>query len=370
MPNRFVVLDEPYIPEEQIAAGPSGIVYRGHDLSLARTVRLKVLLENHLSCPVDHPTMEAYAPYLLQVVHPHTAALLVLDVSGDEVTLISEFAEGVNGWAFVESQPLTARDAQTFLRQLLEALSVGEALHLPHGNVKPSNLIIDRQSSEGGELKLLDWGLSHCRSHQPHETLALRAPECLHGGVATAQSDLFSAGASILGLLLGRLPVAGLVEESLYTGWQHFDPAEFRRQRQDLDADWLSVLLQLVKLDPDQRPTSARHALDLLAKAEKVSALPAFGPEPDRPVPQPGISQHSGSSTREPEAPAGRRKSCLGSLIWPGFWVVVLLASVAAGLIMNRDDAWPRPLLQALDQIESTWLTCLELTKTAIKELK
>lgn len=359
------MLDEPYIPEEQIAAGPSGMVYRGHDLAHERTVRLKVLLENHVSCPTDHPAVHALGDALLALHHPNVAALLALDVSGDEVTLVSEFADGPNGWAFVQQQPLSARLANTVMQQLLATLELGESRHFPHGNLKPSNLVLTGPSQGALTLKVLDWGLAGCRSHQPHETLAFRAPEVLFGGAATPQSDLFSAGAVVAALLLGRFPVMGLNEEALHAAWQRFDPDELRLQRPDIGAEWMDRLLQLMHLDPAQRPSSAREAASQFSKAMRV-LVPA--PNLSMPAPEPTVAAVD-SEPRPPSQPR-RRGSCLGTFVKTGLIAMALLAVASGWLIQNRNPAWPAPLLRALDEVERGWHQAVTITEQAVQKLR
>ena len=361
------MLDEPYIPEEQIAAGPSGMAYRGHDLANARTVRLKVLLENHVSCPTDHPAVHALGASLLALRHPNIAALLALDVSGDEVTLVSEFADGPNGWGFIQQQSLSARQANTVMHQLLAALEKGESMHFPHGNLKPSNVVLIGPADGALTLKVLDWGLAACRSHQPHETLAFRAPELFFGGTATARSDLFSAGALVAALLLGRFPVMGLNEEALQAAWQRFDPEELRQQRPDIGAEWMECLLQLLQREPSQRPGSAREAARLFTRAVKVVV-----PAPTLSVPaqeSPAASARAEPEARPPEHSSRRRRgSCLGSLFKWGILLLALLAGMAIWLVQHRHPTWPPQVNRALDEIEAAWQKAVKSTEEVLQK--
>lgn len=363
------VLDEPYIPEEQIAAGPSGMVYRGHDLANARTVRLKVLLENHVSCPTDHPAVHALGDALLALHHPNIAALQALDVSGDELTLISEFADGLNGWGFIHQESLSVRQANTVMHQLLAALEKGESLHFPHGNLKPSNLVLIGPAHGALTLKVLDWGLAACRSHQPHETLAFRAPELLFGGAANPQSDLFSAGAVVAALLLGRFPVMGLNEEALHAAWQRFDPSELRLQRPDIGGAWMDQLLQLLDLDATRRPSSAREAAALFSQAMKV-LVPA--PNLVLPAPEPVAAAALEKANVAPVQPASprRRGSCFGTLFKSTLIALVLFAGASIWLIQHRNPTWPSELLLALDQIEKAWQQAVTATEQTVRKFR
>lgn len=261
--------DDPYILEDMIACGPSAKVYRGHDLNSERTVRLKVLMDNHVSCPVRHAEIEGMIPVLLSLRHANVSSLLELNVHGDDVTMVTEFAAGVNLWTFLRQQrPLSAADIRCLCNQLLMAVAAGEELGLHHGDVKPSNVIIsDQPDGMGYTLQLQDWGEAACRQHQPAETLTYRAPELLEGGRATITSDLFSVGATLATLVLGHAPVHAGNLAQLRAGWATFDPMVLRCRRPDLDPAVHLLLGRLLRYHASSRPQSAHDALRLLAES-------------------------------------------------------------------------------------------------------
>jgi serine/threonine protein kinase len=248
-----------------IACGPSAKVYRGHDLISEKTVRLKVLMDNHVSCPVEHSAIEMLAPALLGLRHANVSALLELNVHGDDVTLVTEFAAGVNLWSLLHQQrSLSAEDVRSLCEQLLLALAAGEAAGLCHGDVKPSNVIIADHPQGGYSLQLQDWGEAACRRHQPAETMTYRAPELLGGGIVSSACDLFSAGATMATLLLGHAPVHGGSLEQLRANWAAFDPMLLRCKRPDVAPQVHYLLARLLKFNASERPQTAVEALAFL----------------------------------------------------------------------------------------------------------
>jgi serine/threonine protein kinase len=93
--------------------------------------------------------------------------------------------------------------------QVLEALAAAHRLGVVHRDVKPANVLVDRE----GNARLTDFGLAQVadRSRLTAEdsilgTPAYLSPEQARGETATEQSDLYSVGALLYELLSGRPP--------------------------------------------------------------------------------------------------------------------------------------------------------------------
>lgn len=256
-------------PEKILAAGPSAKIYRGVETMTGRKVLIKALLQDHETvCPLDRERVQQLAPSLLQMRHPHIARLITLLPTEDEFALVSEFMPGMNGRAFDAEHRLSPSDVRALAVQLMHALQVGEKLRQPHGDPKPSNLIIADHPSGGLFLQVQDWGLALARKTQPPETMWFRAPELHAGGEPTMQSDLFTAAGSLFCIATNTSPTLGTTVEEMMQDWLAFDACELLAHlRPDLDqplCDWLAWLLNLV---PEQRPKSVSQALKALMQS-------------------------------------------------------------------------------------------------------
>lgn len=253
-------------PEKIIAAGPSAKVYRGVETMTGRKVLIKVLLQDHETVnPLDRERLQLLAPSLMQMRHPQIAGLITLLPTEEEFALVSEFMPGMNGRNFAAERRPAPADLRALAVQLMHALLVGEHLRQPHGDPKPSNLIIADHPGGGLFLQVQDWGLTLARQTQPPETLWFRAPELHAGGTPTTQSDLFTAAGSLFCMATNTAPAQGTTVEEIMQDWQAFNATHvLSHLRPDLDPplrDWLAWLLNLA---PQQRPQSVAQALDVL----------------------------------------------------------------------------------------------------------
>ena len=253
-------------PEKIIAAGPSAKVYRGMETATGRKVLIKALLHDHETThPLDRERLQLLAPSLMQMRNPQIAGLITLLPSEDEFAIVSEFMPGMNARAFAAQRQSSPADLRALAVQLMHALLVGEHLHQPHGDPKPSNLIIADHPGGGLFLQVQDWALSLARQAHPPETLWFRAPELHAGGQPTTQSDLFTAAGSLFCLATNTAPAQGTTVEEVMRDWQAFNASQMLSHlRPDLDLPLRDWLVWLLNLAPQQRPQSVAQALDVL----------------------------------------------------------------------------------------------------------
>lgn len=304
-------------PEKIIAAGPSAKVYRGVETMTGRKVLIKVLLQDHETVnPLDRERLQLLAPSLMQMRHPQIAGLITLLPTEEEFALVSEFMPGINGRNFAAERRPSPADLRALAVQLMHALLVGEHLRQPHGDPKPSNLIIADHPGGGLFLQVQDWGLTLARQTQPPETLWFRAPELHAGGTPTTQSDLFTAAGSLFCMATNTAPAQGTTVEEIMRDWQAFNAGHvLSHLRPDLDPplrDWLAWLLNLA---PQQRPQSVAQALDVLM-----------------------LSMQTGFAYMPQQAPVmapGAQTTPLVAAIQPGIPMAVLSVEPVAGEVVE-----------------------------------
>ncbi len=253
-------------PEKIIAAGPSAKVYRGVETMTGRKVLIKALLPDcETPHPLDRERLQLLAPSLMQMRHPQIAGLITLLPTEEEFAIVSEFMPGMNARNFAAERKPTPADLHALAVQLMHALLVGEHLRQPHGDPKPSNIIIADHPGGGLFLQVQDWGLSLARQSHPPETLWFRAPELHAGHPPTTQSDLFTAAGSLFCIATNAAPAQGSTVEEVMRDWHAFNAGHvLSHMRPDLDAplrDWLAWLLNPM---PHLRPQTAAQALDML----------------------------------------------------------------------------------------------------------
>ena len=211
-----------YRVEEFLGEGAFGAVFRGEDIRLGRKVAIKVPHANREEDAGAWGQLLQEARAASALNHPNICA--TYDIGEDEgVNYIAlEFVDGRTLSDVVRSGPLPPSLALDYASQIAKGLAHAHGRGIIHRDLKASNVMI----STGGEAKLLDFGLARhldaatiesvARSRQSLAeigttagTLCYMAPEVLRGKPPGPSSDLWSFGALLHEMLLGRLPFKG-----------------------------------------------------------------------------------------------------------------------------------------------------------------
>ncbi len=171
-----------------------------------------------------------------------------------------QFCDGVNPVQHCREtlSPGEMPELATVLRTMLQMAHGLNAMHqtgITHGDVKPGNMIINRQ----GRLKFLDFGLA-CRDSLGERiahpqgtagTFQFLAPEVVMYGQHGAPADVYALGRTWFLLLSGRLPSADFSAPMV---------SEYEaRLRQQLPpgvpAELASLMVSMLNRNPDERPT-------------------------------------------------------------------------------------------------------------------
>ncbi|MCQ4081321.1 serine/threonine protein kinase [Streptomyces sp. RB6PN25] len=145
---------------EQIGRGPKGIVWRAQDLAVGRDVAVKELILAGLS-PEErlalYRSMQQQARAASRLKHPNVATILdVLEQDG-RPWIVMELIGGPSLAEVLATQgTVPPYWAARLGLQMLSALSEAHRLGIPHGDIKPTNVLLERS----GRVALSDFGLA------------------------------------------------------------------------------------------------------------------------------------------------------------------------------------------------------------------
>ncbi|NND97831.1 MAG: serine/threonine protein kinase [Pirellulaceae bacterium] len=165
--------------------------------------------------------------------------------------------------------------AVNIIEKCLRALDALHSEGIVHGDIKPSNIMLDRY----GGIRLIDIGSAFAQDEPPHRhtwTPRYAPPEIFEGDAWTPQSDLASLGYVLIELLSGQPAVSGPVLDSdstrmLGTEWDRHLLAEKLHLPNRLDElvpkqfqkskELMTLLRKLIDPDPEKRFANAEDAL-------------------------------------------------------------------------------------------------------------
>ena len=256
----------------QIATGDFATVFRARDKELSRDVAIKQIHPQYLSDPRQLNRYWDEAQLLASLEHPNV--LTIYDIDRTRGWLILELmVDTMKGRA--GGKPLDLELVRMGLVCGLKALEFLHKRNIIHGDVKPSNLLIDSRNW----IKLGDFGLAQRAADDQGSlfkgTTRYIAPERVDPeifGPVGPHSDLYSLGFSMYELLCGDafdslfpgLNAFGADKQIAWMMW-HAGPdrkmPQISRVLKGVPDDLAMVIERLVAKDPKIRYRDAQEAI-------------------------------------------------------------------------------------------------------------
>jgi predicted Ser/Thr protein kinase len=272
-----------YRIEEQLASGGMGVVYRATQLSLGRTVALKVLAPHLSSDPEFADRFRQEAALQARLEHPSIVTVYEAGESEEGLFLAMRFVEGTDLKRLIEDGDLNPARALRLLEQVAAALDAAHEAGLIHRDVKPQNVLVDGRD----RAYLADFGLTKSsgsrgitRTGAYLGSLDYVSPEQVRGDEVTGASDRYAFAAVLYECLAGQVPFPRETEAALLYAHVSEPPPAVSERRPELPAALDALLARGLAKDPAGRyPTATQLVRDAQAALELRPPTPA-GAEP------------------------------------------------------------------------------------------
>ncbi len=245
-----------------------GVVYKARQLSLGRTVALKMILRGELASPAELARFQAEAQAVARLDHPHIVPVYEVGEHEGQAYFTMKYVSGTTLARRLAEGPTSAAEAATLLKPVCEAIHYAHQRGVLHRDLKPSNILIDRD----GRSLVTDFGLAKRIEGDSRLTSTgaiigtpcHMAPEQAAGrrGQVGPASDVYSLGTILYQMLTGRPPfqAASPVDTVLLLLEQ--DPLPPRLLNARADRELEMIALKCLQKPPELRYQTAQALAD------------------------------------------------------------------------------------------------------------
>ena len=240
-----------------IGSGPTGIVYAAREVDTATWVALKIVRASLSADTHFRRRLHATIQRVVKFGDPGVARLLDFSESQGRLWVATQFIDGLAADQLLQqrfSTGLPADGVRVIGSRMAAALDAAHARRLFHGDVKPSNLLIERPFSKDYRVLLTDFG--HGDIKDP-DASRFAAPEVLSGAPPDGRSDQFALAATMFLLLTGRPAFDEAVRSITAEGYVHFN-GEALNDAGGGAAGLESVFATALAIDPQARFANCR----------------------------------------------------------------------------------------------------------------
>ncbi|MFN8529853.1 MAG: protein kinase [Anaerolineae bacterium] len=262
---------------ERLGRGGMAEVYRAYHPSLDRFVAIKVLHPFLADDPEFKNRFEREARNIARLKHPNIVQVYDFenDSEHENYYMVMELIEGPTLKDRVTAMPekgdlLPLKEALRIVRESASALAYAHAQGMIHRDVKPANLMLDRDNrvvlTDFGIAKIVT-GVQFTQSGGMVGTPAYMSPEQGLGEPGDERSDLYALGVILFQLVTGKLPYDA--ETPLAIVLKHLnDPIPSARELNPKVPESIDrVIRKLMAKEPDSR---YQTAAELIADIEKI----------------------------------------------------------------------------------------------------
>jgi hypothetical protein len=252
-----------------LGRGGMGIVLKGLDTALNRSVAIKLLAPHFASSGAARKRFAREAQAAAAVVHEHVVAIHGVDTWKGLPYLVMSFVDGRSLQERLDADgPLGVREILRIGMQTASGLAAAHAQGLVHRDIKPANILLENSVER---VKITDFGLARAiddasltQSGVIAGTPQYMAPEQAQGETVDHRADLFSLGSVLYALCTGHPPFRADSAMAVLRRVCEERPRPIRSLNPDVPA-WLAALIdKLHAKNPADRFQTATEVADLL----------------------------------------------------------------------------------------------------------
>ena len=275
-----------YRLEAKLGSGGMGVVYRATDLTMHRSVAVK-LIRGIDGVALDEEVAGRFlreAKNTARVQHENIIEVYDLGRSDQgDMYFVMELLEGESLSTKLRRDGKIAPAVTVHIaRQMCAALHVAHSAGIIHRDLKPANVMLVRRGNDSSYVKVLDFGVA--KSYTPDQqtqlthtgmlvgTVEYMAPEQIMGRQVDGRTDLYALGVVMYRMLTGKPPFRDGGVPALIHAHLNVFPKPMSELKPEISGALDRVILRCLAKQPEQRYESMEELSRALAAAMEPPA--------------------------------------------------------------------------------------------------
>ena len=270
-----------YQLDAKLGAGGMGVVYRASDLTMHRSVAVK-LIRGVDGVALDEEVAGRFlreAKNTARIQHEHIIEVFDLGRSDQgDMYFVMELLEGESlSTKLRRDGKLPAAVGVHIARQMCAALNVAHAAGIIHRDLKPANVMLIERAGRADYVKVLDFGVA--KSYTPDQqtqlthtgmlvgTVEYMAPEQIMGRAVDGRTDIYALGVVMYRMFTGKAPFRDGGVPALIHAHLNVFPKPMTDTAPEVPGALDRVVLRCLAKQPEQRYESMEELSRALAQA-------------------------------------------------------------------------------------------------------
>lgn len=273
MDNRWLW---PFELLDKLGEGGMGVVYRARYVKNDKIVAVK-LLPADLDAEIVKARFERELEILKTLRHPNIVYCFGGTTEGQQRYYAMELVDGGTlEDELKQSRKLPWGKVVNYALQMCSGLAYAHERGVVHRDIKPGNFLLTRK----GQLKLADFGLATVvtatkltATGKTMGTVKYMAPEQIRGADTDPRTDLYAMGCVLFELLTGHVPFQGGSPADLMQKHLSNEPPRVSSEIFDVPEELDSLIDDLMRKNPAERPASAMEVAQRLNSISEISVV-------------------------------------------------------------------------------------------------